>query len=86
MTTFSLLDLQAIARDVIADPSITIRPDGVAQDVPGWDSLNHTLIIMDVNEKCGIELAPNRAARARDFAHLLRMIQHQINQRRQVQG
>jgi acyl carrier protein len=78
MGTFSLDELQTIARGVIGDRSIALSAEGMAEDVPGWDSLSHTLIIMEVNEKLGIELPPNRAARARNFQHLVKMIHNEL--------
>ncbi len=77
--SFTLDDLQSIARKVIGDPSITLRPEFVATDVPGWDSLNHTLIIMEICDLWKIALPPNRAARARNFEHLIRMVTNQLN-------
>lgn len=76
MTAFVLEDLQKIARNVITDSSILLAPSGRAADVPGWDSLAHTLIVLEINEKLGIALQPASAAKARDFAHLVQMVQN----------
>jgi acyl carrier protein len=48
METFTIQHLQDIARDVIGDTDITLSPSMSANDVPGWDSLNHTLIAMEI--------------------------------------
>ena len=48
MAQFTLADLQAIAREVIGDREIELAPGMSANDVPGWDSLNHTLIAVEI--------------------------------------
>lgn len=40
-------------------PSVTpqsITRETVASDIPGWDSLSHSLVIMGIEEEYGIEL------------------------------
>jgi acyl carrier protein len=48
MATFTIQHLQDIAREIIGDGDIVLSPSMSASDVPGWDSLNHTLIAMEI--------------------------------------
>lgn len=77
----SLQDLQAIAREVCGDPTITLLPEGTARDVPGWDSLNHTLIVLEVNAAFGIDLSPYDMGKAATFGALVEAIQAAIDAR-----
>lgn len=70
--------LQAIAREVCGDPGLVLTPEGSARDVPGWDSLNHTLIILDVNAVFGIDLSPYETGQAETFGALLGMISEAV--------
>ncbi len=48
--------LASIFREVFDDPSMVLRPELTAKDVPGWDSLKMVMIIMAVEERFGIAL------------------------------
>ena len=40
--------LTGIFRDLFDDPSIVLRPEMTAADVPGWDSFNHINLIISI--------------------------------------
>jgi acyl carrier protein len=43
--------LNDIFRRTLDDPSITLSPSTTAQDVEGWDSLAHIMIIVQIEKK-----------------------------------
>ena len=47
--------LNGIFRDIIENEDINLTREMSADDVEGWDSLNHTLIISAVQKKFGIK-------------------------------
>jgi acyl carrier protein len=47
--------LNDIFRDIIEDDEISLSRDLTADDVDGWDSLNHTLIISEIQKKFEIK-------------------------------
>ena len=47
--------LNAIFREVIEQDDITLSRELTADDVEGWDSLNHTLIISEIQKKFEIK-------------------------------
>lgn len=71
---FALDDLCAIARELIGDPTVTLSPQMSASDVPGWDSLNHTLITFAIAKATGVSLEAEETARAETFAALVAMV------------
>lgn len=72
--TFSLDDLQAIARDVIEDDEIELKDDQLPADIPGWDSLRHTLIVLEINASVGCDLSGSETHALGDFGELVRYV------------
>jgi acyl carrier protein len=71
MTLLHLDDLQAIAREVIGDPDIVLTGEMSAMDVPGWDSLHHTLISIEIGGWVGRDIEAQDLAKAPTFRDLL---------------
>jgi acyl carrier protein len=46
--------LAEVIRDVFDDDSIVIGPDTTAQDVPGWDSQAHVMLIVAAELHFGV--------------------------------
>ena len=69
--TLTIDDLTRIARETIGDHRITLTPEMAAVDVPGWDSLNHTLITLEIGADQGLEIEPRTLAKAVNFAELI---------------
>ena len=66
-------ELEEIAGEVIGDP-VELRPEASAADIPGWDSLNNTLIALAISAKCGFEFSGADMAACKDFSQLLSAI------------
>jgi acyl carrier protein len=47
-------DLTAVMRDVFDDEDISISSGTTAQDIPGWDSQAHVMLIVAVEQRFGI--------------------------------
>jgi acyl carrier protein len=74
MKPFTLEDLQDIAREIIGDRDIVLSPAMTAQDVPGWDSLNHTLITFEITGRVDTNVeAPELAALA-NFGEVVKLV------------
>ena len=52
-----------------------IQWDADASSVPGWDSLAHTRIIMNVEARLNMELDMNSTMQASTFGDLIRVVQ-----------
>jgi acyl carrier protein len=46
--------LVAAVREETDNPDITIEPGMTASDVPGWDSLAHARIVMNLEARAGV--------------------------------
>ena len=47
--------LNEIFRDVFDDPSLVVRPEMSAKDIPEWDSFNHINIIVAAEQRFGVK-------------------------------
>jgi hypothetical protein len=56
-------------------PGFRFAPDLGARDVPGWDSLHHMILILDINDHFGVDLSAETTAELPDIAALLAAIQ-----------
>jgi len=45
-----LNQLQEIFREVLGTDSLNIRAETTAADVPGWDSLNHIMVVVAIEK------------------------------------
>jgi acyl carrier protein len=48
--------LTAIFRRVFHQPTLVLRDELSARDVPGWDSLNHVTLMIEVEREFGLRL------------------------------
>ncbi|MCP5149645.1 MAG: acyl carrier protein [Chromatiales bacterium] len=54
-----LAGVQAILVDIFMDDDIEIDAETTADDIPGWDSLSHTIVMLSIEKKFGISIARN---------------------------
>jgi acyl carrier protein len=47
--------LNEIFRQVLDDDSIDLKPSMTAEDVEGWDSMNHIFIVVEIEKRFGIK-------------------------------
>jgi acyl carrier protein len=56
MTEPELYDaLNAIFRKVLEDDSIELKPETTAEDVDGWDSMNHIFLVVEIEKRFGVK-------------------------------
>lgn len=56
MTEAEIYDaLNAIFRRVLEDDSIVLKPDMTAEDVDGWDSMNHIFLVVEMEKHFGVK-------------------------------
>ena len=71
MVDFTIQDLQDIARDIIGDDEIALSRSMNANDVPGWDSLNNTLIAMEIAGRFAAQVDAPQLGRLETFGDLV---------------
>ena len=73
----TLQKLEEIATEVIG-ALIRLTPDQSAADVPGWDSLNNTLIALDISNAFGVELSGWDMAQCSTFGDLIVVVNRKL--------
>ena len=67
----NILDaMQQVMRDVFANPGLVIKPPMSALDIDGWDSLSHTLLVLQLESEFGIELDLDAVSTCADVGNL----------------
>jgi acyl carrier protein len=78
VASFTLLDLQEIAREVLDDGDIVLSPAMNVNDVPGWDSLNHTLITLEIAGRFNAKVEAPQLGRLPTFGDLVAFVNANI--------
>jgi acyl carrier protein len=56
MSTEVLDRLAGLIRETFSQPKARINRDTLAEDIPGWDSLSHTILLLSVEDTFGARL------------------------------
>jgi acyl carrier protein len=71
-------DLTDIFRDFFADSSIVLKPETVASDVEGWDSLNHLSLMIATEARFGIRLQTQEIENFTRVGDLVALIERKL--------
>jgi len=66
--------LTSIFREVLDDPSITLHGEMTAEDVSGWDSVNHIMIAVAVESRFRIRFQTSEIQGLRNVGELIELI------------
>ena len=69
-----LQNLTPIFRDVFDIPDLEIKPSMTADDVDGWDSVNHITLIVQTEQKFGIKFQTAELEDLRNVGEFVRLI------------
>ncbi len=79
MTEIKLLqDLSAIFTDIIDEGEVNLTMQSTADDVEGWDSLNHVQILAAVEKKYGFRFTLTEIQVFKNVGDLVQAIQKKI--------
>jgi acyl carrier protein len=59
-------EVQQVFRDVFGDPQLVLRDDMTANDVEGWDSLQHLNLVIAMEKRLGIKFATAEISRLKE--------------------
>jgi acyl carrier protein len=62
VTAVPLAALVDLIRQVLNQYEVEITAQSTGADIPGWDSLAHVVLIIEINDRFGIELSAAEAA------------------------
>ncbi len=72
MTTME--SLTEVFHDVFENPEIVLTPETTANDVEGWDSLSHAILISAVELKFQVKFSTREVLRLKNVGDLAQLI------------
>ena len=66
--------MTTIFRDVFEDDLIQVTPQLTADDVDGWDSLNHIRLMLAVQKKFGVKFSASEVGKLGNVGDLVALI------------
>ncbi len=66
--------LNQLVRDFFEDPSIQLTESMTADDVNGWDSLNHVSLIVAIEKKFGVSFTTKEIGSMKNIGELMELI------------
>jgi acyl carrier protein len=69
-----LPELTLICRAVLDDPALTLTNETTADDVEGWDSMNHLTIVIEAERRFGIKFHTAEIEELRNVGDFVRLI------------
>lgn len=73
--------LTDIFRTLFRQPSLELTDDLTAKQVPGWDSLNHVNLIIQIEEELGIRFRNDEVAKLVNVGELKAMVREKMSQK-----
>lgn len=70
MSTDTLARLQTVMRGVFLDDALVVGRSTTALDVDGWDSLSHSMLLLELEQAFGVTLDADEAARCANVGEL----------------
>jgi acyl carrier protein len=66
--------MQEAVREETGDPAVEVSPGMTADDIPGWDSLAHVRIVMNLEARTGAEIEISDTYKAATVDDLCRIV------------
>ena len=63
-----------VFKDVFANDAIVLRPEMTANDIEGWDSIHHLMIIVGVEKRFGIRLRTREVDGLKCVGDIIRLV------------
>lgn len=70
--------LNEIFRQVLDNNSITLTPTMTAEDVDGWDSMNHIFIVVEIEKRFGIKFQAAEMEELKNVGELAALVREKV--------
>ena len=82
MTEAEIYDsLNAVFRQVLEDDTIELTPSTTAEDVDGWDSMNHIFIVVELEKRFGVKFHAAEMEELKNVGELAGLVQQKLAKR-----
>ena len=70
--------LTELFREVFADPTITLRPETTADDIPAWDSMAQVTLTVEIEHRFKIKIKSAEMEKLRVVGELVELIKSRV--------
>jgi acyl carrier protein len=70
--------LNEIFHQVLDDDSIDLKPSMTADDVDGWDSMNHIFIVVEIEKRFGIKFQAAEMEELKNVGELAALVRQKV--------
>ncbi len=74
-------ELNAVFRQVLEDDTIDLTPTTTAEDVEGWDSMNHIFIVVELEKRFGVKFQAAEMEELKNVGELATLVQQKLAKR-----
>lgn len=79
MTDPELYDaLNQVFRQVLEDDTLVLTPETTADDVEGWDSMNHIFIVVEIEKRFGIKFQAAEMEELKNVGELTALLRQKV--------
>jgi acyl carrier protein len=75
--------MNEIFRQVLDDDTIALTPTMTAEDVEGWDSMNHIFIVVEIEKRFGIKFQAAEMEELKNVGELAALVRNKAGASRQ---
>jgi acyl carrier protein len=73
--------LNQVFRQVLEDDAIALTPAMTAEDVDGWDSMNHIFIVVELEKRFGVKFQAAEMEEMRNVGELAALVRQKLARR-----
>jgi acyl carrier protein len=82
MTDAEIYDeLNVVFRQVLEDDTIELTPATTAEDVEGWDSMNHIFIVVELEKRFGVKFQAAEMEELKNVGELATLVEQKLAKR-----
>ena len=79
MTDLEIYDqLTVVFRQVLEDDTIVLTPETTADDVDGWDSMNHIFIVVELEKRFGVKFQAAEMEELKNVGELATLVKQKL--------
>ncbi len=71
--------IKPIFKDIFDDESLNINENSNSDNVDGWDSLNHILLVVEIEKKLKIKFSSGEIASYKNVGEMCKAISKKLN-------
>ena len=73
--------LTQVFHQVLEDDKLVLTPDLTAEDVEGWDSMNHIFIVVEIEKQFGIKFQAAEMEELKNVGELSKLLEYKLAKR-----